>query len=377
MFYNFRDVADGDDFAAVHARAGAEVDDGVRAPHRLLVVLHDHERVALGAQRFEGGQQLLVVARVQADGRLVEHVENAAQVGAELGRQPDALGFAAAQRLGRAVQPEVVEPHASHEFQPLPNLRQNVGADEFLARVEFDFAKLRERFADGEMHKRAERPVLEPDIARDLVEPRSVALGAALRFAFFEPFVAAFLVHLGLQRRVGFRSRAFPDFAKAVAEFAPAVRGVEREQARVEFLERFATAGAAHFRAQHRELPVGVAQSRGAFADLQRAPEDLLQPTGRTPLAHHHVDGVFAEAFEALEIRHANEPSIHEEFFKPLARRPARHFAVESFAGFDERGQHADAAPFAHGGFRLFQDGGEALFLHRQLAFRAVLRAEF
>ena len=56
-------------------------------------------------ERFERVEQRVVVARMQADGRLVEHVEHAAQVRAELRGEPDALGFAAAQGLrasGRA-----------------------------------------------------------------------------------------------------------------------------------------------------------------------------------------------------------------------------------------------------------------------------------
>ena len=55
-------------------------------------------------ERLERVEQLFVVARVQADGRLIEHVEHAAQIRAELRREPDALAFAAAQRLRRAAQ---------------------------------------------------------------------------------------------------------------------------------------------------------------------------------------------------------------------------------------------------------------------------------
>ena len=46
-------------------------------------------------QRIE---QHPVVARMQADGRLIKDVTDAAQVRAELRRQPDALRFAAGQR---------------------------------------------------------------------------------------------------------------------------------------------------------------------------------------------------------------------------------------------------------------------------------------
>ena len=49
-------------------------------------------------------EQHLVVARVQADGGLVEHVAHALQVGAELRGQADALRLAAGQRRRGAVQ---------------------------------------------------------------------------------------------------------------------------------------------------------------------------------------------------------------------------------------------------------------------------------
>jgi hypothetical protein len=56
----------------VHAGAGTEVDDEIGAPDRRLVVLDDQHRVAEVAQLLEGVEQHGVVARVKADGRLVE-----------------------------------------------------------------------------------------------------------------------------------------------------------------------------------------------------------------------------------------------------------------------------------------------------------------
>ncbi len=68
-----------DDPPAVLARAGAEVHEVVGGAHRLLVVLdHDH-RVAEVAQPLQRGDQLRVVALVQADRGLVEDVQHAHQ----------------------------------------------------------------------------------------------------------------------------------------------------------------------------------------------------------------------------------------------------------------------------------------------------------
>ena len=87
-----------DDLAAVLARARADVDDVVGDPDRLLVVLDDDHRVAEVAQAHQRVDQALVVALVQADRRLVEHVEHADEPAADLRRQPDALRLAAGER---------------------------------------------------------------------------------------------------------------------------------------------------------------------------------------------------------------------------------------------------------------------------------------
>ena len=95
----------GHDLAAANAGAGAEIDDVVGRPHRVFVVLDDDHRVALVAQLGERFQQPVVVARVQADRRLVENVEHADQAAADLAGQADALRSRrrrASGRCGRA-----------------------------------------------------------------------------------------------------------------------------------------------------------------------------------------------------------------------------------------------------------------------------------
>ena len=101
--------ADGDDFAAADAGAGAEVDDVVGGPHRVFVVLDDDDRVAQVAQVGERVEQPLVVARVQADRRLVEDVEHADQAAADLAGQANALRLAAGERRGGAVERQIFE----------------------------------------------------------------------------------------------------------------------------------------------------------------------------------------------------------------------------------------------------------------------------
>ena len=85
------------------------------AADRFLVVFDHQHGVAEVAQVLERAQQSLVVALVQADRRLVEDVHDAGQARAHLAGEPDALRFAAGQRLGAAIQRQVVEAHVDQE----------------------------------------------------------------------------------------------------------------------------------------------------------------------------------------------------------------------------------------------------------------------
>ena len=48
--------------------------------HGIFIVFNDNQRIAEIAQTFERGKQFIVVALVQADGRLVENIQHSHQV---------------------------------------------------------------------------------------------------------------------------------------------------------------------------------------------------------------------------------------------------------------------------------------------------------
>ena len=118
VLQNFRQRARRHEFAAVNARAGAEVNDVIRIADRVGVVLDHEHGVAEVAQALERGQQAVVVALVQADARLVQDVEHADQARADLGGQPDALRLAAAQRAALAVEREIAEADVFQKTEP-------------------------------------------------------------------------------------------------------------------------------------------------------------------------------------------------------------------------------------------------------------------
>ena len=88
--------------------------------------MHAVAEIAQPPQRRDEPQ---VVALVQADRRLVEHVHHARQLRAELRRQPDALRLAARQRGRRAIERQVVEADVEQEAEAGVDLLQDLGGD--------------------------------------------------------------------------------------------------------------------------------------------------------------------------------------------------------------------------------------------------------
>ena len=94
----------GDDRAAMDAGSRAHVDQIIGGADGVFVMFdHDH-RIADVAQALQGGQQAVVVALMQADGGLVQHIEHAGEARADLRGQTDALALAARQSAGIARQ---------------------------------------------------------------------------------------------------------------------------------------------------------------------------------------------------------------------------------------------------------------------------------
>ncbi len=72
-------------------------------------MLDDDQRIAVAGKRFQRFEKSRVIARMEADGRLVEDVEHPPQIRAKLGSKADALRLAAAQRVGGAVKGKIVQ----------------------------------------------------------------------------------------------------------------------------------------------------------------------------------------------------------------------------------------------------------------------------
>ena len=170
-----------DDVAAVHPRTRPEIEHMVRCEDRLRIVLdHDHG-VAQIAQSFERAQQSLVVTLVQADRRLVQDVHDPGESRADLARQADALSFTAGERLGAAVEREIVEPNVDQKAQPLGDILHDLHGHFAAPAHEAQRAEELERLADGEMRRFRKAPVGDKDVARCAVEAGATAVRARAR----------------------------------------------------------------------------------------------------------------------------------------------------------------------------------------------------
>ena len=99
-------------------------------------MLDDDDGVAEVAQALERVEQARVVALMQPDRRLVEHVKHAGEAGADLRGEPDALALAAGQRAGGARERQIIEPDIDQEFQPRADLLEDAAGDLVLLGVE-------------------------------------------------------------------------------------------------------------------------------------------------------------------------------------------------------------------------------------------------
>ena len=167
-----------DDLTTVHARARTDVQDIVGQADRVLVMLdHDH-RVAKVAQTGKSAEQAFVVALVQADRRLVEHVHHADQAGADLAGQADALRLTTGQGVGLAFQGQVVEADIDQEAEAFADLLDDLRCDLAAPAWQAQFAEELQGLVDRQHHQLGQRAVGHEHVARGLVQACAVAFRA-------------------------------------------------------------------------------------------------------------------------------------------------------------------------------------------------------
>ncbi len=138
-----------DQFAAQPSRAGTEIDHVIGALDGFGVVLDHQHGVAQVAQTRQRIEQPVVVARMQADGRFIEHVQHTAQLRADLRGQTNALRFAAGKRRRRTLQAQIIEADGDQKFQAVADFVDRAPADLLFAIVELPALHGLERARSG------------------------------------------------------------------------------------------------------------------------------------------------------------------------------------------------------------------------------------
>ena len=388
--------------AAALARARADVDDVVGGADRLLVVLDHDQGVALVAQVLERAEQDRVVARMQADRRLVEHVAHALQVAAELRREADALRLAAGERRRGAVEGQVAEAHLLEELQPALDLGDDVAGDLGLAALQRQRLDPAARVADRPLGDPGDRLLVEGDGAGGGIEAGAGALRAglvdhALDLGLLgrEALLAAAVVVVADRVVVGLALLAAELQAGADAGAAPAVLRVVAEHARVELgiaraagragapgREHLDRADLARRRAgEHRAVQAGERrqQVQHALADVERLVEQGAQRAlvGAVDdhVADRQLEGVLLEAVEPRPGVDLDELAVDAQVAVAAPLGPLGEVGVDALARHHQRREHADmlAGVVAQD---LRGDLLDALRPHRGAVLDAVLHPE-
>ena len=108
----------GDQLASAHSRSRPELDHPVGVPDELPFVLDDHDRVSVADQRLDRTSEPRDVARVQADGWLVEDVEHARGIRPDRRRELDPLALPRGERRPRSVEREIAEADVEQRTDP-------------------------------------------------------------------------------------------------------------------------------------------------------------------------------------------------------------------------------------------------------------------
>src|SRR5436309_3573770 len=127
---------------------------------------------------------------MQADRRLVEHIHDAGQAGADLRGEPDALRLASRERLRGTVQGQVFEADIVQELQAADDLLDDLVGDRLTLPFELEAAKEFARILERQIAYFVDRSLTDFHMPRFAPQPRAMTLRARLRVEILRKLLA-------------------------------------------------------------------------------------------------------------------------------------------------------------------------------------------
>ena len=169
----------------MHTRAWAHVNAMVSCANHVFVVLHHNHAVANVAQMLERVDQAVVVALVQTNAGLIQHIHHTRQPRTDLRRQTNALRFTARERVRTAVQAQIVQAHIVEKLQTRGNFAHHFVCNFGLCTVQGEGFEIVVTFAQSGVADviNATRllALAHTHMARFTAQTRAIASGASPR----------------------------------------------------------------------------------------------------------------------------------------------------------------------------------------------------
>ena len=102
MLLDLRGGPLGNHSSPMHSRTRPHINHPVCSPDGILIMFDHDERIADITQMAEGLDEPVVVPLVKTNGRLIKDIEDAGEIGPDLGREPDPLRFSSREAPGAA-----------------------------------------------------------------------------------------------------------------------------------------------------------------------------------------------------------------------------------------------------------------------------------
>ncbi len=170
----------GDDLPTVHAGPRSDVHHVVGQADGIFVVFHHDHRVAQVAQVVEGGKQAVIVSLMKADGRFIKDIHHPHKTSADLAGQADSLRLATGQRIGAAVQGEIVETDVDQELQALADFLEDLRRNLATATGQGQLAEIIAGFTNRQVGHRRQGLLAHPHVPCLSAQTGAAAIWAGL-----------------------------------------------------------------------------------------------------------------------------------------------------------------------------------------------------